>query len=223
MLRSVEIELSVKFSPPFANTFSVSRNYMRNTFLILSILLISFSCNSQKRIQNNQKKGIGIAQKTANPNTPYIYKKGFLNYNIVKIPVIHNSDTITLNELKFNAVYSAMYTKKVMYDKFGKWAKEIRPNNESHPILLWENVKLFEDENKFFTIYANGDENWNEIYASVLVFDNEKNDCLKENSSFRDKIVHYFSNSIQNLNDNENFYDVYWKSVNEFEKKSSKK
>ena len=196
---------------------------MKKTLLILSISLISFSCNSQKKIKNNKEKGVGIAQKTANPNTPYIYKKGFLNYNIVKIPVIQKNDTITLNELKFNAVYSAMYTKKVMYDKFGKWAKEIRPNNESHPILLWENVKLFEDENKFFTIYANGDENWNEIYASVLVYDNEKNDCLKENNSLRDKIVHYFSNSIQNLNDNKNFYDVYWKSVNEFEKKSTKK
>ncbi|AZI70725.1 hypothetical protein EB819_03065 [Cloacibacterium normanense] len=27
-LRLVEIELSVKFSPPFANTFSVSRNFI---------------------------------------------------------------------------------------------------------------------------------------------------------------------------------------------------
>ena len=194
----------------------------KNTLLLLISLLISFGCSSQST-NKTKEKGIGIAQKTANPNTPYIYKKGFLNYNILKIPVIQKNDTITLNELKFNAVFSAMYTKKVMYDKFGKWTKEIRPNNEPHPILLWENVKLFEDENKLFSVYASGDENWNEIYASVLVYDDQKNDCLKENNLLKEKVVNYFSNGIQNLNNNQEFYDIYWKSVNDYEKKSVKK
>ncbi|MCG7282017.1 hypothetical protein MHJ94_12030 [Chryseobacterium taklimakanense] len=195
---------------------------MKNTLLLLISLLILFGCSSQST-NKTKEKGIGIAQKTANPNTPYIYKKGFLNYNILKIPVIQKNDTITLNELKFNAVFSAMYTKKVMYDKFGKWTKEIRPNNEPHPILLWENVKLFEDENKLFSVYASGDENWNEIYASVLVYDDQKNDCLKENNLLKEKVVNYFSNGIQNLNNNQEFYDIYWKSVNDYEKKSVKK
>ena len=195
---------------------------MKNTLLLLISLLISFGCSSQST-NKTKEKGIGIAQKTANPNTPYIYKKGFLNYNILKIPVIQKNDTITLNELKFNAVFSAMYTKKVMYDKFGKWTKEIRPNNKPHPILLWENVKLFEDENKLFSVYASGDENWNEIYASVLVYDDQKNDCLKENNLLKEKVVNYFSNGIQNLNNNQEFYDIYWKSVNDYEKKSVKK
>lgn len=142
--------------------------------LLIFITLISFSCSAQRIKKNNREKGVGIAQKTANPNTPYIYKNGYLNYNILKIPVIQKNDTINLNVLRFNAVFSAMYTKKVMYDRYGKWTKEIRPNNESHPILIWENVKLFDNEDRKFTVYANGDENWNEIYASILVFDNKK-------------------------------------------------
>src|SRR5690606_2652463 len=117
----------------------------------------------------------------------------------------------------------AMYTKKVMYDKFGKWTKEIRPNNERHPILLWENVKLFEDENKLFNVYANGDENWNEMYASVLIYDDQNNDCLQENNLLKEKIVNYFSKGIQNLNNKKEFYDIYWKSVNDYEKKTVKK
>ena len=196
---------------------------MKNTLLLLITFLLSFSCSAQKLNNKSKEKGIGTAQKTANPNTPYIYKKGFLNYNVLQIPVIQKNDTITLNELKFNAVFSAMYTQKVMYDKFGKWTKEIRPNNESHPILLWENVKLFEDEKKLFSVYANGDENWNEIYASVLVYDDEKNDCLKESNILKEKIISYFSKGIQNLNDKKDFYDDYWKSINEYEKKSTKK
>lgn len=196
---------------------------MKKVLFILSISLILFSCNLQKKVNNPKEKAVGIAQKTENPNTPYIYMKGYLNYDIVESSVVKKSDTINLNELKFNAVFSALYTQKVMYDKFGKWTKEIRPNNKKHPILLWENVKLFEDENKLFTVYANGDENWEEIYASVLVYDDENNDCLNEDSLLRDKILQYFSNSIENLSDNKNFYEVYWKSISDYEKKSSKK
>ena len=67
------------------------------------------------------------------------------------------------------------------------------------------------------------DENWNEIYASVLVYDDQKNDCLKDNNLLKEKVVKYFSNGIQNLNNKEEFYDVYWKSVNDYEKKSANK
>ena len=191
--------------------------------LLIFITLISFSCSAQRIKKNNREKGVGIAQKTANPNTPYIYKNGYLNYNILKIPVIQKNDTINLNVLRFNAVFSAMYTKKVMYDRYGKWTKEIRPNNESHPILIWENVKLFDNEDRKFTVYANGDENWNEIYASVLVFDNKKLDCFSEDYPDKNRIIDFFSSSIKNLNNKNDFYDIYWKSVNEFDKKEQKK
>jgi len=189
---------------------------MKYTLLLLITLFLSLSCSVQKSINQSEEKAIGIAQKTANPNVPYVYKKGFLNYNILETTVIQKNDTITLNELKFNAVSSAKYIKKAMYDKFGKWTKEIRQNNERHPILLWENVRLFEDQNKLFNVYANGNENWYEIYASVLVYDAEKNDCLKKGNTLRERIIDYFSKSIQNLNDKKDFFDVYSKSINEY-------
>ena len=50
MLRSVEIELPVKLSPPFANTFSVIGNYMR-TLLQITFLLISIACFGQTKEQ----------------------------------------------------------------------------------------------------------------------------------------------------------------------------
>jgi hypothetical protein len=192
---------------------------MKKIFYLLLLILFSSSCIAQSK--NRKEKGVGSPQKTANPNTPYIYKNGYLNYTILKIPVIQKKDTTNLNELKFNAVFSAMYTKKVMYDKFGKWTKEVRPNdNDRHPILVWENIKLFDDENKLFSVYANGDENWNEIYASVLVFDESNMDCLNDTSLNRAKIIEYFSNGIKGLNEDQDFYDVYWKSVNSYTAKN---
>ena len=173
------------------------------------ILLILFSCSSHRDDKKKPEKRVGIAQKTANPNIPYIYINGFLNYIIEKTQVVLKNDTINLNELKFNAVGSAFYTKMVMYNKFGKWTKQVRSNDENHPILLWENVKLFENEDKLFTIYANGDENWKEIYASVLISDDEENDCLKEENLYKNRIIDYFSNSIKNLNNKKDFSNVY--------------
>ena len=188
---------------------------MKNIALILSILFLTITCSAQKNKKNRKEKGFGIAQKTANPNTPYIYKNGYIDFNIEKIPVPQKNDT--LNKLKFNAVFSAMYTKKVMYDKFGRWTKEIRPNNEKHPILVWEKVKLFNDEDKLYLVYAHGEEKWEEIYASVLVFDEEQNDCLQENSRYKQKIINYFAEGIKNLSKNEDFYKIYWNSVNKYE------
>ena len=157
------------------------------------------SCKTQKE----QTERVGVAQKTANPNVPYIYKNGFLSYTIVKNIVLD------ANELKFNAAASAMYTQKAMYDKFGVWAREIKTDNEMHPILVWEKVKLFEDEAKLYTVWAKGAENWSEIYASVLVFDENNKDCLVENNEAKSKIIQYFSERIKKLSNSDAFYKAY--------------
>lgn len=183
------------------------------------LILFSFSLKSfAQNIKINKEKSVGSAQKTYNPNTPFIYKKGFKNYNILTKQIVKkNNDTTELNELKFNAVLSAMYTKQLMYEKFGKWSKEVRPNiDESHPILVWEKVKLFENEDKRYSVFANGDENWNEIYASVLVFDENNNDCLSASYPNKEKIIEYFSNGIRGLSDGKDFYKIYWQSVNSY-------
>ena len=183
------------------------------------LVLFTINCTGQKI---KKEKGVGSPQKTANPNTPYIYKNGYLNYNILKIPIVQKTDTVTINELKFNAVLSSMYTKRVMYDKFGKWTKEVRPNNERHPILIWEKIKLFENEDKRYTIYADGSENWNEIYASVLVFDENDKDCLSDESTIRKEIINLFSDGIKNLSKSEKFSKIYWDSVNNYDSKKNK-
>lgn len=37
-----------------------------------------------------------------------------------------------------------MYTKKGMYDRFGKWNQEIYLKEQIYPILIWNIVKLFQ-------------------------------------------------------------------------------
>ena len=198
---------------------NVSKNYMNNTLLILSISLILSSCNSQQ----TSKKGNGIAQKTANPNTPYIYKNGFSDYKIVEIPVIQTTDTLTLHELRFNAVFSAMYTKKLMYEQFGMWDKMLTPNSRDYPVIVvWKKKKLFADSNKLYTVYASGVESREEMYASVMVYDENNSDCLNESSVEKEKLINYFAHGIHNLNQRSDFYILYKKEVSNFLSKRNK-
>ena len=188
---------------------------MKNKIITTLLLFIGLSIHAQNKDEN---KPIGKAKKTRNRYTPYIYENGYLNYNISKIPVIHKNDTLFLNKLKFNAVYSAKYTQKLMYDRFGKWTKEIRPNDEMHPILVWERIKLFENEDQLYSVYAHGEEIRKEIYASVLVFDDKYSDCLRDDSVHKTNIIEYFSEGIKNLSSDENFSKAYWKLLESYSK-----
>jgi len=99
-----------------------------------------------------------------------------------KFESVVDNDTIFLNEVKYECVYTAMYTKKGMYDRFGKWNQEIYPKGRNHPILLCNNVRLFPNDTTEFIVATNGLESLETIYTSVLVFDKENKDLLVSNS-----------------------------------------
>lgn len=168
---------------------------MKKLICLLTIFLLSLTSYSQEK---RCKK---------------IIKNGFKRVLYEEFKSVVNNDTIKLNEVKYECVYTAMYTKKVMYDKFGKWHKEIYTNKERHPMLIWENIKLFANDSTKFTIVTNGLESIETIYASILVFDQNNNDLLAESSPYRDKLVDYFGKLIINNNKKEDFYDIYWKQV----------
>lgn len=176
---------------------------MKNLIYLLIISMLSFTSYSQEK---RCKK---------------IIKNGFKTVLYEEFKSVVNKDTIKLNEVKYECVHTAMYTKKVMYDKFGKWHKEIYPNKERHPMLIWENIKLFANDSTKFTIATNGLESIETIYASILVFDQNNNDLLAKSSPYRDKLVDYFGKLIINDNNKkEDFYDIYWKTVNSNELKN---
>jgi len=169
---------------------------MKNFIYLLTISLLSFTSYSQEK------------------RCKEIIKNGFKTVLYDKFISVVNKDTIKLNEVKYECVYTAMYTKKIMFDKFGKWNKEIYPNKDAHPILIWENIQLFPNDSTKFTIAANGLESSATIYASILAFDKDNNDLLAENSVYRDKLVTLFGQLIVKENPKkEDFYEVYWKQV----------
>ena len=172
---------------------------MKVCYLIL-ILLLTFSCSSSQRATNRNR-------------CPKIYKNNFTKILNEKHKTIHNKDTISYNEIRFECVFSAFYTHKVMYDKFGKWDEAIYPSNNRHPILMWEKIDLFSD-GKEYTILTTGLEEWKHIYASVMVFDKNEIDLLSADSKEREKLTTYFANLIKKQNHEKNyFFELYWKMV----------
>jgi hypothetical protein len=166
---------------------------------LILIPLILFSCSSQKKV-----KQIKCSK---------IYTKKFTEILDEKYKTVFENDTITYNEIRFECVNSAFYTHKVMYEKFGKWDKEIFPKNRRHPILMWENIELFSNGKKY-TVLTNGLEEWKHIYASVMIFDDNKKDQLGVNSEIGNKVKTFFAELLKNHDpDKRAFYEIYWKSV----------
>lgn len=173
---------------------------MRNSIYITIIILLLISCSSTNKMTEKRCKSI--------------LKNDYKNILEKKFESVVNNDTIFLNEVKYECVYNAMYIKKGMYDKFGKWNEEIYPKGKHHPILLWNNVKLFPNDTTEFIVAANELESIETIYASVLVFDKKNNDLLSEDSKYKAKLIEYFSEMIKSNNSKKNdFYEIYWKTV----------
>jgi hypothetical protein len=183
---------------------------------LLTIIIISILGCSNLKEGFNYENEVGIKTETANPNTPFIYKNGYKNFEIKQILSLNTNDSLYINQLRFNAVLSAMYTQNLMYNKFGKWDKEIWLSETDMPILMWENRKLIDSQSQLFTVFVSGTESWKEIYASVIVFDSKDQDCLSEISENKNLLIKFFSTEIRNLNSNKKFYDLYWKTVNDY-------
>ena len=158
------------------------------------------------------------AQTKKHPTTVTNDYKSILEDKFVSII---NKDTFFINEIKYVGVHTGMLTKKIMYDKFGKWSREIYPKQKRHPLLVWDEIELFPKHPIKFTIITQGAEGLegarkglDKTYASIMIFDKKNQDLLSENSEYKAKLIDYFSDLIKS-NDytKKEFYKIYWNTV----------
>ena len=80
-----------------------------------------------------------------------------------------------------------------MYKNYGKWNKSIQGKHQDNiKKFIWENIKLFENDEETFTIIADGTESINEYFACLIVLDSKGNDCFEENNPYKEKILNLF-------------------------------
>ncbi|WP_187477520.1 hypothetical protein [Amniculibacterium sp. G2-70] len=181
----------------------------RSTLIfLLSISIHFFSAQTYKIRKTTGKLSEYSSYKSPNFTMEY----GYYGYKYQPAILEINYHKTNLTELIFLHNRSSLYTRKIMFDKFGLWDKEIKIDIQ--PILIWENKKLFNDSDQLFTIIARGfsDYNFFNHSSSVMVLDKEGKDCLKEGNPLRDKITYFFSEGYHKLKDSK-FLDVYKKSL----------
>lgn len=205
---------------------------MKKTTLYFCLILLVSSCGPaikikaykpSKKIKNIKKPdSIYIVKSERVPTAykgfkyPYMHINGFKDYEISTSKILNIGKFKNLNELKFYYTYSSFYTRKSMYEKYNNWDKSISIKGIRKPYLIWENINLFKNSNKKYTIIAGGFESTTSIsdadrtYSSVFVLDEKGNDCLADkDSALTKKIISFFSKGILNLTNSEEFYSKF--------------
>ncbi|WP_296383219.1 hypothetical protein [Winogradskyella sp.] len=171
------------------------RLVIKQSLFIITLLIIISCVSSQDKLKQDKCQNLYKTHKVILNKT---YK------------TILNKDTIIFNEMRFYCV-SPFYTIKGMFNKFGKWDKEIYPNNVKQPLIKWEKIDLFSDGNTY-DIVANGNER--KQFASIMIFDSQQNDLLSSSSNEKDNLRNYFDKFFKkNRINREDFYKIYWKSI----------
>ena len=175
------------------------KRMLKPIYLFISMLIILGCASSQKSV--NDEKCLKF------------YEFSYPKITQEREGSSSRNDSIIINEMRFECLSSALFTHKVMYDKFGKWNKEIYTSRTNNPILVWENVDLYSSGKKYH-IFTHGIETNLSMYGSVMVFDEHYNDLLSTNSSEKQSLTQYFTDMVKNLKmGNEDFFEVYWKMI----------
>ena len=145
----VEIELSVKFSPPFANTFPVSRNPMKKvrhhiSFVLIFVLFLN-SCTEKSEFDSFIYKsgGFGIEDYNfiVNRDSSYTLKVGFNPLN---------EDSTTVGSYKGKITSAQMET---IQKAIAKITKEGYDYHNPEFTLDAGNYEVIINNSKFMKIY----------------------------------------------------------------------
>jgi hypothetical protein len=98
-------------------------------------------------------------------------------------------------------------TSKIAFDNFGKWTETTTEFNSNIPQFTYQNTDILKN-NKKYTLYTNGKESSNQLYASISITDGLNNDMLSEDSQEKEALINYFANAIREKKVVESKFDV---------------
>jgi len=151
---------------------------MYRYFILFIVVLGLYSCSAKKKSLVNR---VGY------------------DYDIQEVSIIANLDTIQVNELRFYEINSALDTKLMMFQNFGRWDKLGNGKyQENIKQAIWEGVDLL-DDGATFNVIADGTETKTSYFAGLIVFDGKGNDCLESNSLYKEQILELFELKMKDL------------------------
>lgn len=157
------------------------------TYILLLFVLILWNCSSSKEKTRSSSR-----------------------FEIVNTPMILENDTININELRFYKIQSALDTMKLMYLNYGDWNKKILSKHQINiNRIVWKNLKLIDDNDKTFTVIADGTETMTDYFACLIVYDSNGRNCFDDDYPYKEVLTNLFVDKMNSLDTDISVYRLF--------------
>ncbi|MFV0237683.1 MAG: hypothetical protein ACK5HU_03975 [Flavobacteriales bacterium] len=181
---------------------------MKKSILTVVLTVLFIACSTPKAATNSESSET-ITPKDETTTKLSFYKDVLFQNLTLRV----EGQYLPLTSVTFTHTKSDLVGKKRIYELYGDWVKAISLSTSKHPLLLWKNIPLLDNDFKMTTIIVDGKlvNNVNEI--SFYVYDTKtKEDLLAKNSSYRKQILDKIILLLETNNpENKSFEKKFWK------------
>jgi hypothetical protein len=161
--------------------------YKLNLIFIL-IAFLAISCNTVK---------------------PTVVLKEGKDYMVAYPLIAGEKGTIQISEFRYFKIRSSMDAMVMMFKNYGKWDEKLSGKyQENIEQVVWKNVKLLDDD-RLFTVVADGTETETAFFASLVVYDQENKNCFDEEHPLREELIPLFLLKLFQLSFEEQDYKLF--------------
>ncbi len=183
----------------------------KNIFITMVCGILFTSCWCPKPIVEEPSSPKDITEKeTLNPPEPLPYN----NVLFEDLSLSINGKTLPLTLITFTHTESDLVGKKRIFELYGNWEKALGLPTSKHPLLMWKNIPLLDNDYKMMTIIADG-KLINDInQVSFFIYDSKTNENLLANDSpYRVPLIKKLTQLLE-TNDPKNttFEKKFWKN-----------
>lgn len=130
-------------------------------------------------------------------------------YQVVKTPILIDSDTTFESELRFYKIKSSMDCTKMMYENYGEWGSKYAGKYQSNiNQFVWKKIKLLDTE-ETFNIITDGTETQENYFSSIIIYDSSNQNCLGSQYVRRDEILNVLITKMENISSDTKVYKLF--------------
>lgn len=184
--------------------------YMRKNITTTTFIALIVACSAPKPVIEQPNVTTNKAEEIIKiPVKPSFYED-ILSQNLtLKV----EGKYIPLTMVTFTHTKSDLVGKKRLYELYGNWEKAINLSTSKHPLLVWKNVPLLDNDFKMMTIIADGKLVNDNNQISFFIYDSKTNEnLLADNSPYKDLILKKITQLLETDDpENKAFEKKFWK------------
>ncbi len=122
-----------------------------------------------------------------------------ITFEIQEVKMLQETDTSSLQELRFFDIRSAFDAHAMMYDFYGEFDQKVNSKyQENIKQLIWYEVHLLGDD-RVFAVVTDGTETKTNFFSSFIVFDSNEQNCFEDNHPSKEEIVNELAKKMSSI------------------------